>query len=56
MMLKNIYAGLQPKHAVFHPVCGELKDYYAVSVSSHWRLIFQFEDQDALLVDYVDYH
>lgn len=29
---------------------------YAVSVSGNWRLIFKFDGQDAILVDYQDYH
>lgn len=40
----------------FHKLHGDLKNYYAVSVSGNWRLIFQFEGQDAILVDYTDYH
>jgi toxin HigB-1 len=33
---------------------GDLKDYYAVSVSGNWPLIFQFEGQHAVNVDLVD--
>lgn len=40
----------------FHPLHGELSGYYSVKVSGNWRLIFQFEEEDAILVDYVDYH
>jgi proteic killer suppression protein len=39
-----------------HPLKGRLKDHWAVSVDSHWRLTFIFEDGDAALVDYQDYH
>ncbi len=39
-----------------HPLAGELKDHWAVSVSGNWRLTFKFEDEDAVLVDYRDYH
>jgi proteic killer suppression protein len=39
-----------------HPLAGELKDHWAVWVSGNWRLTFQFEGQDAILVDYQDYH
>ena len=28
----------------------------AVSVSGNWRLVFAFDDEHAVLVDYVDYH
>jgi proteic killer suppression protein len=40
----------------FHCLGGDLADYYAVSVNGNWRVIFQFEGQDAILVDYLDYH
>ena len=33
-----------------------LKDHWAISVSGNWRLTFMFEDNDAILVDYHDYH
>lgn len=39
-----------------HPLKGRLKDHWAVSVSGNWRLTFTFEDGDAVLVDYQDYH
>ena len=40
----------------FHHLGGDLKGFYAITVSSNWRIIFQFESGDAILVDYVDYH
>jgi proteic killer suppression protein len=39
-----------------HPLKGGLRGMWAVSVSGNWRLIFAFEGEDAVLVDYVDYH
>jgi proteic killer suppression protein len=39
-----------------HPLAGKLKDHWAVSVSGNWRLTFKFEGEDAILVDYHDYH
>jgi len=39
-----------------HPLKGELKGYWAVTVRANWRVIFRFADGDALDVDYVDYH
>jgi len=39
-----------------HPLKGELKGYWAVTVRANWRVIFRFEDGDALDVDCVDYH
>ena len=39
-----------------HKLTGELKGHWAVKVSGNWRLTFAFERQDAILVDYQDYH
>jgi proteic killer suppression protein len=39
-----------------HKLAGELRDHWAVSVSGSWRLTFKFEGEDAVLVDYQDYH
>jgi len=39
-----------------HPLSGELKDHWSVSVSGNWRLTFKFDGEDATLVDYQDYH
>jgi proteic killer suppression protein len=39
-----------------HPLTRELKDHWAVSVGGNWRLTFKFEGEDAVLVDYQDYH
>jgi proteic killer suppression protein len=40
----------------FHALSGERKGQYAVSVSGNWRIVFEFEGQDATNVDLVDYH
>jgi proteic killer suppression protein len=39
-----------------HPLKGDLKGFWAVSVSGNWRLIFRFEGEDATDVNLVDYH
>lgn len=39
-----------------HPLAGELKGQWAIAVSGNWRLTFMFEGEDAVLVDYQDYH
>jgi toxin HigB-1 len=39
-----------------HPLKGELKDHWSVRVSGNWRMTFQFKGEDAVLVDYQDYH
>lgn len=40
----------------FHALKGELKGFYSVMVSGNWRVIYQFEKKNAILVDYLDYH
>ena len=39
-----------------HPLRGALSGHWAVWVDENWRLTFKFENGDALLVDYQDYH
>ena len=39
-----------------HPLAGALAEHYAVSVNGNWRLTFKFENENAILVDYQDYH
>jgi toxin HigB-1 len=39
-----------------HPLKGELKGFWAVTVRANWRVIFRFEDGRASDVDLVDYH
>ena len=39
-----------------HPLSGSLKGHWSVSVSGNWRVTFTFDDGDAILVDYQDYH
>jgi proteic killer suppression protein len=39
-----------------HPLHGDLEGHWSIDVSGHWRLTFTFEEEDAVLVDYRDYH
>jgi len=39
-----------------HPLKGNLKGWWAVTVRANWRIIFRFEGGKALDVDLVDYH
>jgi toxin HigB-1 len=39
-----------------HPLRGDLAGHWSVDVSGNWRLTFTFEGNDAILVDYQDYH
>jgi proteic killer suppression protein len=40
----------------WHPLTAGLDGHWAVSVNGNWRLIFTFDGEDAVLVDYRDYH
>ena len=39
-----------------HALKGKLKGFWAVTVRANWRVIFRFVGNDALDIDYVDYH
>jgi len=40
----------------FHPLQGELDHHYSIWISGNWRMVFAFDGDDAVLVDYQDYH
>jgi proteic killer suppression protein len=39
-----------------HSLHGTLDGHWSIGVSGIWRLTFKFENDDAILVDYQDYH
>jgi proteic killer suppression protein len=39
-----------------HPLTGDRKGQWAVTVRANWRIVFRFEGSDACDVDFVDYH
>ncbi len=39
-----------------HRLPGKEKDSWSVRVNGNWRVTFQFEGADAVIVDYRDYH
>ena len=39
-----------------HPLKGNLKGFWSISVSGNWRIVFRFDGGDAYDVDLVDYH
>ena len=39
-----------------HRLKGDLKDFWSVTVSANWRVIFRFEGGHAYDVDLIDYH
>jgi proteic killer suppression protein len=42
--------------ADLHPLKGDLKGFWAISVTGNYRIIFHFEEGNAYLLDYVDYY
>ncbi|MGE0719589.1 MAG: type II toxin-antitoxin system RelE/ParE family toxin [Alphaproteobacteria bacterium] len=39
-----------------HPLKGDLKGFWSVTVRANWRVIFRFDGEDIVDVDLVDYH
>lgn len=39
-----------------HKLKGDKSDFWSVSVNGNWRVIFQFENGNAYVVNYLDYH
>jgi proteic killer suppression protein len=39
-----------------HPLKGELKGFWSVTVRANWRIIFRFAGTDAFDVELTDYH
>lgn len=61
IILQRLNASVKPEDMDtpamrFHKLSGRLKEFYSVIVNKNWRIIFKFEGQDAILVDYLDYH
>ena len=59
-ILATLHAASAPEHMdlpgfKLHPLKGEFKGFWAVTVRANWRVIFRFDD-GAEDVDYVDYH
>jgi len=40
----------------FHPLVGNKDGVYSIKVNGNWRVTFTFEDGDAHIVNYEDYH
>ncbi len=47
---------LQFKNWKIHPLKGDLKGYWSLSVKENWRIIFKFDGKNAEDIDYIDYH
>ncbi len=39
-----------------HQLIGKKSGTWSVRVSGNWRITFKFEEEDAIIVDYQDYH
>jgi proteic killer suppression protein len=39
-----------------HPLTGDLKGFWSVTIRADWRIIFRFEDGNVFDLDLVDYH
>jgi toxin HigB-1 len=39
-----------------HQLKGDLKGFWSVTVRANWRIIFRFDDEDAVDVELIDYH
>jgi proteic killer suppression protein len=39
-----------------HPLKGDLKGFWSVTVRANWRIVFRFEGEDAFDVEMTDYH
>lgn len=39
-----------------HPLKGQMAGLWSIRVNGNWRITFRFEDGDAFVVDYQDYH
>ena len=49
-------AGLNNPGYGLHPLKGERKGQWALSVSGNWRLVFTFDGEDVTDLDLIDYH
>jgi len=61
MILDRLDAAIRPSDMNlpglrFHALSGDMKGRYAVSVSANWRITFAWEEEDAVQVDFEDYH
>jgi len=63
--LRDILARLDAARAVsdmdlpgfrLHPLKGQLKGLWAVTVRANWRVVFRFEEANAFDIDLTDYH
>ncbi len=61
MLLDRLDASTDPEQMNlpgfgFHRLSGDQAGRYAVSVSANWRITFGWDQEDAVQVDFEDYH
>ena len=39
-----------------HPLKGQLRGRWSITVNGNWRVTFEFQDGNAYVLDYEDYH
>jgi toxin HigB-1 len=39
-----------------HPLKGDLRGFWSVTVRANWRIVFRFEEEDVFDVELIDYH
>ena len=44
------------RYVPMHPLKGDRAGQWSVRVSGNWRVVFRFEDGEAVDVDLIDYH
>jgi toxin HigB-1 len=49
-------SGLDLQTYKLHPLKGDLKGFWSVTIRANWRIIFRFDDGNVSDVDLVDYH
>ena len=47
---------LAPLGIGFHPLKGDRKGQYAVTIRANWRIVFEWQDSQAVRVRQEDYH
>lgn len=61
LILARLHASTSPRDMNLpglrlHELTGDRKGTWSVSVSGNWRITFEFKGEDAVVVDYEDYH
>ena len=55
LIVPTASATFQPGYRL-HPLKGDMAGLWSIRVSGNWRVVFRFENNEAVDVDLVDYH